>query len=361
MSFENPTKNVSGPENNAGNEQPAPENTNERSLVDRVREKINSYMEEDHLPTKEKLGYESTVGVYGGKLSEDEQKKMVWDVRGVWSRIDRRGDRFLRTVDEHHVKEPGKMFLKHPTKALGTLPFVADAKRFRGTPEQVLENVHRLGLDDYYGAHPWGVEIKKPEIYKEGIALQDIFRSDQIKSDLLDKFDRTEALGLATDYIKDLHEKHGGTGQLVSGAVIFRKGEGDRLENPVLNLPDIVYNPDKKIGDKEKLATDMLDFLVSIGVEEYRRSKDWGSVTKALNTILTHYDNKNIISLVKSFAKRGRLTLPGDLNVSQSLSSTAQSARKYFSAHNVQRLKVTEDMSTQLRDEVISVCDAFLK
>lgn len=53
-------------------------------------------------------------------------------------------------------------------------------KRCRGTVGEILENVYRLGLSDYYGLHRIGIEFKRREIFERGIVLQDIWRADII-------------------------------------------------------------------------------------------------------------------------------------------------------------------------------------
>ena len=64
--------------------------------------------------------------------------------------------------------------------------FAPGAKRYRGSNEEVQENIERLGLSEFYGPHKNGIEIKKPEIYTHGLALQDVYRSDMIDSEKLD-------------------------------------------------------------------------------------------------------------------------------------------------------------------------------
>jgi len=336
---------------------PAPKD----GLIDRVRKGVNRFVEESHLPTKEALGYESTSGVYGGKLVEDDKGRLVMDTRGPWSRLDRWGDGLLRIVDDHQVREPGKMMRRHPGKLIRTLPFVAEAKRFRGSSRQMVANAERLGLGEFYGLHPWGVEIKQPDIYKKSISLQDIYRQDLLQAPILEHIDRFQALGRAAEYIKTIHEKHGGIGEVLVGSALFREHDEGEVKNPVLYLPNIIYNPEKNISEREKMATDLLDFMASIASEEWRRSKEWKSVDHALDILLAHYGLRPVIALTRSFAKRGRLTLPGDNPVTgQQFSEGAQAQRQVFSAHNIQRVHPEKDIVLRLRHTLIEACGRFL-
>lgn len=60
--------------------------------LDGVRDKISKTVNESRLPTE---GYESTVGVFGGKMKVEEDGRMVWNNKGVVSRIDKWGDAIL--------------------------------------------------------------------------------------------------------------------------------------------------------------------------------------------------------------------------------------------------------------------------
>ena len=75
--------------------------------IDMVREKIRETVQESRLPNKD---YESTVGVYGGKLRKNEDGQMIFDMSGIVSKMDRAGDAVLRSLDEHTIKDPVKLF-----------------------------------------------------------------------------------------------------------------------------------------------------------------------------------------------------------------------------------------------------------
>lgn len=334
----------------------------DQGLVNEVRKFVNSRVQESKLPTKEGLGYESTVGVYGGKLDKDEQGKLVYDTRGFWSKVDQWGDRVLRAFDEHHAQKPGAMFLRHPGEFLKMLPLVVDSKRYRGTPEQTMDNVKRFGLEDYYGAHPWGIEIKDQEAFSHALGLQDIFRSDLIDHPALADIDRFQALGAAAGYMHTLHDTVGGMAEGNAYSFLFTEKKDGQVAKPIIMIPTMVYNPEKHVPPIEQKATDLLDLLASAAVEEYRRSQSWENIRKAFTAVFDNYQDKKVIAMVASYVKRGRLTLPGDLaGLDFETSPTYNLSRKAFAAHNTQRLNVTDPEATpQIRRELVEACQRYL-
>lgn len=330
----------------------------DKGIINKIRKFINSNVAESKLPTKEGLGYESTIGIYGGRLVKDEQGRLVYDTRHFKSKFDVWGDRLLRSFDEHHPKQPGKMALRNPLRFLKLLPFIVDSKRYRGTPEQTLENIKRFGLEDMYGAHPWGIEIKDPEAFSHLFGLQDIFRQDLINSEAIADIDRFEALGSATDYIKQIHETVGGIAEGNVYTFLFKEKTDHKVDKPTMMIPTEIYNPEKNISDIEKKSTDLLDFMASVGIEEFRRSKDWDSVRNAFALILQRYGNIDVIRMVKSYTKRGRLTLPNDIKgLDFKTSATFRAIRPGFAAHNTQRLGADPEITAQLRREIIDACE----
>lgn len=348
--------------NNTASKKPETTERKESSgALDWVRRTVNRIVESSPM-NNEELGYESTCGVYGAKIHKDAQGKTVWDNRDLRSHFDKWGDRILRAWDEHHVKDPIELLDKHPRAFFHMLPFVAQPKRFRGNTEQILKNVHRLGLDEYYGPHPSGViEIKKPEIYTHGIRLQDIFHQNEIPSNALKKIDRFQATQEAARYLSGIHAQYGGVGETLVGSFIFTKHTQSEVGAPVLNLPDEVYNEDKETGEREKMATDLLDLLASVGSEEWRVSDDWENIGKLLESILENYEQRNVVELVESLVKRGRLTLPGEKEIDEKLSQLAQVLKKAFAWHNTQRVKVGAEMTAQLRQAILNACENRLK
>jgi hypothetical protein len=321
-----------------------------------VGEKVQGIVNESCLPNEE---FESTVGVYGGKVKM-EDGKMVWDRRGIVSKIDKAGDAVLRSYDEHIVKEPGKLLKMHPKIAAKKF-FHPGTKRYRGSNEEVHENIERLGLSEYYGLHENGIEIKKPEIYTKGLALQDVYRADVIESDKLKATDRFQALAEAAKYVRGIHDNHGGIGELLVSDIIFQENQDGKLGKPVLNMPDIVWNKNKEktTGLKDKKATDMLDFLASVFGEESRRSQNAEDVDMALDTVVQNYGDKDIISMVESFIKRGRLTLQGDAELLNLPNTASKKARGIFSQHNKARVASKKATDSLMKEKIMQACQRF--
>lgn len=339
-----------------------------KSSFDSTREVVSSIVNESRLPNNY---YESTVGFYGGKLVEDSEGKIVYNMEGIISKADRFGDKLLRAFDEHIIKNPLEMLKRHPKLFLKFL--LPDTKRYRRTPDKILENVEKLGLNDYYGAHKNGIEIKKPELFSEGFALQDIYRADEINSDRLNDIDRFQALEESGKYIRHIHDNGGPVGELLSSDIIFESKEEDgKLINPVLNIPDIVYEKDlsekvpgikqsSEAYDRDRKATDILDFTFQVGVEELRRSGgDWDSVAKAITTVLENYSDKDVIEWVRSFAKRGRITLVGKKESLDELSKSGGIIDSALSQHNRARMGSNNDFEGDIRNKIIEVCDRYL-
>jgi hypothetical protein len=222
--------------------------------LEKVGNLVSKTVNESRLPTTE---YQSTVGIYGGKLINDGDK-LVYDISGPTSNLNRWGDPKLRIHDEHILRSSKLALLrKHPSWFFHLLN--PGPKRYRGNLQEMMSNVTRLGLEEYYGEHPKGIEIKQPEIFTGGIALQDIWKAADIKSPKLDTINRFDALARATQYIATIHRDHGPIGELLVSDILFQdKNEDGQVINPVLNIPDIVYNPDKKFGPEEQKATDLL-------------------------------------------------------------------------------------------------------
>lgn len=324
--------------------------------LNKIRDTINSKVNESKIPTED---YESTSGVYGGKIKIEEDGKMVWNNKGIISKIDKWGDAILRTYDDHIVKDLGEIF-KHNPKSF--FKFLAPGtKRYRGSKEEIFENIKRLGLEETYGLHKNGIEIKDKDLYYKGISLQDIYRSDLINNDKLSGLDRFQALAEISKYLRKLHDNYGGTGQTLVGSFIFKKNENGQVNEPILNMPDIVFNKNKNIGEKEKKAIDILDLITSIGAEEFRRSEgDLGSVKEAMKKVLENYGDKDVINLVESYIKRGRLTLMGDVeskvvNLPDNTFTTKN--RGIFTKHNEARMVNNKSLETSLKDIGFEVCE----
>lgn len=360
-------------------------------LLGKLREKIQGTVDESKLPSE---GYDSVVGVYGGKLKYDEGDRMFIDRTGFVSKFDKTGDAVIRTVDEHVVKEPGRLLKKHPKIAIEKL-FAPGAKRYRGSNEEVLKNVERLGLSDYYGPHEKGIEIKKPELFTKGFHLLDIYRADIVKpgeQDELERLtelkstDRFEALEEAAKYARRIHDEHGAVGELNMFHFLFpgKKPDGT-LQEPVLYMPDIVWNEKKKTSEADKKTTDTLDFLSTVFFEEERRSHDPKEINRALDTVIRNYGDPRIIALVASFIGRGRLTLRGDAGALDAIAEShraevlekmgieddgggiealpktkTRKLRGVFGQHNAARLGSKESLEGEMKVRVKDACERFL-
>jgi len=324
-------------------------------------EGVRRLVAESRLPSKR---YQSTVEFYGGKLKQ-EGGKLLWDRKGIRSKIDTAGDNPLRRVDDHVAKN----FIKTAQREFPGITLksmLSTGKRYCGNNTEILEQVDNLGLDDYYELDESSgqIEIKDPSLFTKGIALQDIYRADEIGDEELQNIDRFEALASAGGYIKSLHKK-GAIGEVLPSDIIFaqEEGEEDKLSNPVLNIPDIVWNKERKTSDIDKKATDLLDFLSSIAVEEFRRSEDVGEIQKALETILDNYDAEDVIRMVQSYARRGRLTLTkeDELISAPKVSLGDKIKNSVFGQHNKVRLgKPPKDLEGLLRSFIIITCENYL-
>ncbi len=327
----------------------------DNGMLDTLRLRSQGLVNESRLPS---VDYISTVGIYGGKLMVDADGRLAYNTRGLVSQLDHIGDAMVRTFDEHTVRDLGAMLRRRPKAFVRFL--WPGTKRYRGNNAEILENAERLGLGEYYGAHPDGIEIKKPELYTKGRALQDIYRADVIGDEKLKTIDRFQALEAASQYVRDIHDAHGGIGELLVGDIIFQEQDGDAVKRPVLNLPDIVYNAEKVIGIKEKKATDLLDFLASVATEELRRSTgDPASVARALDSILGGYDDRAVITLVKSYVGRGRLTLQGDREMLDLAPNLMTTLRPLASQHNIARLAVPKDVEAIVKRALVDACARY--
>lgn len=325
--------------------------------LDIIRNRIQNTVGEAVMPTE---GYASTMAIYGGKLVTDPKGRLVLDRRGIITKLDIIGDYALRTYDEHIMRDPLRLLGKRPQPKqepgqdqpernygrhsrwfLGFL--MPGPKRHRGSNKAVDENIKRLGLSEYYGYHPWGIEIKQPEIFTKGIPFQDILRSDLIDTDKLRSIDRFQAVAQVARYMRRIHDEFGGIGEGVPYRFIFQKQEGNQVLDPILFVPDIVYTKSKYATPTDQKATDYLEFLMSIGFEELRRSNDLELVDRVLNISNQFYGDEKIISAATSFARRGRPTLDHPL----------------FSQHNRSHLGFDPRSTAEIRQKVIEACERF--
>jgi hypothetical protein len=259
------------------------------NLLNKIRDSVNEKVNESRIPTED---FESTVGIYGGKMETEDDNKLVWNNEGIISKIDKFGDK---------------------------------------------------------------------DLYLKGLPLQDLYRADLINSDKVEGFDRFQALAESGKYLRRIHDEHGGIGEVLAGDIIFKNHEDGKVGEQILNMPDIVFNKKKNIGEKEKKTIDILDFIMSIGAEEFRRSEgDFDSVKRAMSTILENYNDKAVIRLVKSYIKRGRLTMLGDktssaVNLPEDNFTTKN--RGIFTKHNEARVINDKDLEASLKSVGLEVCE----
>ncbi len=327
--------------------------------LNKIRDTVNKTVNESVIPNEK---YKSTLGVYGGKIEIEEDGKMIWNNEGIISKVDKWGDAILRTYDDHIVKDLGDLLSRHPRLFFNFL--APGTKRYRGSKGEIFENIKKLGLEESYGLHGKGIEIKDRDIYLKGLPLQDIFRSDLIDSEVVGGFDRLQALTECATYLRKIHDKHGGIGEVNIGDFIFRKHEKGLVSEPVLNMPDIIFNQEKNISEKEKKATDILDFIISVGAEEFRSSEgDLSGVKESMKRVLENYNDREIINLVKSYIKRGRLTLLGDkesdvVNLPNDTFTTKN--RGIFTKHNEARIVNNKSLEAILKDIGVEVCEEVI-
>jgi hypothetical protein len=291
----------------------------------------------------EELGYDSVAGTYGFTLVKAADGKLIFSQSSVLNRVDKVGDRLIRRTDEHVIEKPAAMLRRHPRRFFQHL--TTGAKRARAETVEIVENADRLGLSDYYGIHPQGIELKKPELLTKGINLWDIYTVD---NPAILEIDRLSALATAAAYIRLVHDTHGAVGEVLTNDIIFQKKEGTTVSDPVLNLPDIVYDSQKYTPEQLKNATepravDLMDFLMSVGASEIRKTGSWEAVRQAMDAIVSGYGESKVIPTVASLARRGRLTLGG----------------RVIGQHNIVRLsmdKQDENIALQMRQLVIAEC-----
>ncbi len=333
------------------------------NAIDWVRRKANSIVANSPLPSKDGLGYDSTMSVYGAKLVTKPDGRLVYNRLGLTNRIDVAGDSVLRTTDDNRIRRPLRMLLSHP-QAFAKLA-LGRGKRYRGSIGEILANVKRLGLEDSYGPteNRNEIEVKDRDLYTKGIAMQDIYRQEEIGHEAVRGIDRFQALAQAGAYLDQVHTNHGAVGEFNLYHVLFReKAPDNSVSKPAQTLPDIVWNPNRNTSDLDKKCTDMLDMLSSTACEEFRRSKDASLIAKALDAVLSGYKDAKVVETSLSFVKRGRLTLPPQ---STELGGTAEAQgflQGVLGQHNVQRLGFDKQAANGLsiRPLMIAACERWI-
>lgn len=349
-------------------------------------------------------GYETSLGFFGGGIKEDAEGKTVFDMRSGLDKkrdtFDRFGDPRVRSIDEHtanaglFLKHTGKVWKRRVDGVLEALKIKSKsqeqqrmdetweqnkhkwedrekvqnvaprsllklaaegygkgyAARYRGTPGEIAANAERLGLEDFYGAHPWGIEIKKPEIYTEGTSLYDIIVANKEGKTPLQDIDKNHAIAESAKYIRGIHDAHGGIGELLVMDIQFQNRDGATVSNPVLGLPDVVWNNDATLSETSKKATDVLDFLVNLSFWEHKAGSSPETIQAELDNFLGNYGDEKVVRAVRAFInpdrKSKKPTLPGE--------------NKLGLLHNVARLGADAKLSSTVRNEVFDATVRYL-
>lgn len=376
----------------------------------RIGGKIQEVVKQSGFDTSSQ-GYQTELSFYGGKIKQDPNGKYVYDSRGVINTIDKQGDRRLRSADEQiintdlarehrrrfwrrklnkllertHIKSPSEeqkrmnetweankpkwegkerrvnsVASKSPARLALEGFVLGKSMRHRhiGTAEEIRENVSRLGLEEYYGPHAWGIEFKKPEIFTQGVSLYDVVVAKKEGKEPLEDVDQQQAFAEAGKYIRQVHDEHGGIGELLIMDIQFQKKEGSKLSDPVLGLPDIVWDKDATLSETAKKATDVMDFLVNTAFWQRRAGMQPADITHVLNTFIKSYGDLKVIQAVRAFVNpdRGsrRLTMAGE-------TGHGGIARKLSEMHNAARLGVIPEETKNVRQEVFDVVNNYVQ
>ncbi|MGE5041988.1 MAG: hypothetical protein ACM3IJ_03715 [Candidatus Levyibacteriota bacterium] len=341
-------------------------------------------------------GYRTSVGFFGASIIQDADGKTVFSEDSVKNRVDVALDRKVRSIDEHtanaglFLRNAGRVWKNRMSGALEALRLKGSshlemdpetrqkwddkkpgqklaprsflnlavegtllgnrAARYRGSPEEIAENAQRLGLSEYYGLHPLGVEFKKPEIYTKGTSLYDIIIAQKEGKTPLIDIDKNQALSETARYVRNTHDNYGAVGELLIMDIQFRQRDGNQVLDPVLGIPDIVWNKNATMSETAKKATDILDFMVNLSYWEHKAETDPVTIQKELDLFLETYGDDKVIRAVRSFInpdrKSKKPTLPGE--------------HKRAMLHNVARLGASADFTPQVRQEVFDATVRYL-
>lgn len=335
--------------------------------IEWIKNYINKNVKGSTLPNR---FYQSQADLYGGKIRIEKdpltgREQTILDTTDRSDKTDIKGDKMVRAFDDNVIREPLKMLKRHPKQVLKRLPGIAEAKRYRAqTPEETYRVIDRLGLTEYFDPHKKGLLIKHPEIFTDGISLLDIFRQDIIDNTELNRINRFKAIETITEYIKRIHNERGcGLGDTHVLNFIFQKRDGSLASDPTLLLPNMQYNPKLNISLREQKATDLIDFIFSVGTEEARRSHGYEkSIATSIDIILNTYNDPEVINFIKSFMKRGRLTMQAEGKVvERPHSRLLEYLRPILSMHNKQRMKTDVPTSAGLRNLIIERCEEYAR
>lgn len=295
------------------------------------------------------------------KSEEQRAKNALWEAnKSKWAnKPTATYERFTGKVDENGDPQSETQEMSIAPRSI--LKTAAEgfkdgySMRYRGTLDEINNNIIRLGLEDYYGPHKNGIEFKRPEIYTDGVSLLDIVLAKKEGKTPLEDIDQTDAFVKATNYIGDVHKKHGAIGELLLADIQFQKHEGNTVSDPVLGLPDIVWS-NATNSDTTRKATDILDFLVNTSFSLRTGGKTPEEIQPILDTIIDTYGDEKVIRAVRALVnpdrKTGkRLTLPGE----------KRSGLTFVSKwHNSARLGAKKDFASEVRNEVFAATEKYL-
>lgn len=315
-------------------------------------EAINQRMKQDFLP----MGYPTLVKVYGfhpvkrkGHVVFTHGEPVKHPVKHLINTVDRLADRKIRQVDDNRASNPqaiidriyrqdtSRFKVGSMVKAATRLLFPG-AMRYRGRFAKIAEHARNLGLP--YGSEKdmvgrtTGIINYDSQMYDHGVVFYDILRGQTkalhephtepgqfLIQDAhiinrngsitdLHQIDPLQAISQASRYLGDLHFR-GGVGTYMGTSVIFQNVENNIASEPVLNIPDIVWNPKKHFSEQLKKATDVVDYLYYVGFAsmqlfEKNGQPQWDGLQKAIDVAVAEYPDTQVLHTVQSLLKRGR-------------------------------------------------------
>lgn len=349
-----------------------------RTPIDRLRADGLQFFQGSRFPSSEWLP-ERVTAVYGAWLRSLPNGEIIYDIRGAMPALDRSLDGLVRHLTDDHVpKNPFALLTEHPQMYVTAL--LSGPHRGRGDAAAIVGNIDRLGLGHLYLAYPnatepYGIKLHSPELYK-GPTLEEVWKADLIgHPPILRNVSRLELLAAGTQYISQLHARNGAAGELLANDIIFGVNTEGGLSDPFLTIPDIMYQNPKKTTEDSTKAMELLEFIISMVIEEQERvsrclvragdedeiiydsiREPIGNMTIAtvIDTVLANYADKNVIRRMTSLILRGRLSLEGDFDGEKSTyAPLMQKLGNVMSFHNQARLRVPRDFAQPLRSLIL--------
>jgi len=209
------------------------------SESERKAAKINELVTQGKMPT---IKYKSNVGLYGFKVEPVEGGILYIKPLDVVNKIEDRlrvsGDRGGKITD-----------------------FFRKGVRRRANLQEAKVNIQELGLQAYFTDFSSGI-VETTEDISKGFMLTDLLGNRDDRG-FLAKFDRWNAVKEASRMVAQVHSSSKrGIGELLTNNIVFGVTE-NKMSNPRLTFPNITFSED--VEALEQQATDMLDFLFSVG------------------------------------------------------------------------------------------------